>query len=227
MVRVIPPGHRSITGSLPTRYPARQLNYESKLERDFLLVMEIEHGVHDVATQPMTVELEVAGKRRIYTPDVLVTWDAEARLPHGVRQVVFEVKPLDVLRRDFTKLGPKYREAKRHFRRQGIGFRVVTERTIRRPRLENAKVLAPTMKTRPEGALIDQIVLFMQERATGTTIGELRGILENQGAIRGVAMDAIYHFIGYRFIECDLERPLVDSTPLEWWLVRVMRSDRG
>ena len=45
MRRIIPPSHRSITGSLPTRFPARQLHYESKLERDFLMLLEIDKGM--------------------------------------------------------------------------------------------------------------------------------------------------------------------------------------
>ena len=52
MTRIIPPSHRSITGSLPTRFPARQLHYESKLERDFLILLEIDAGLELVETQP-------------------------------------------------------------------------------------------------------------------------------------------------------------------------------
>jgi hypothetical protein len=94
MTRTIPPSHRSITGSLPTRYPPRQLHYESKLERDFLILLEIDPGIETVVTQPITIDLVVDGRRRRYTPDVLaVWWDDVAKDIEGLEasDVVFAI----------------------------------------------------------------------------------------------------------------------------------------
>jgi hypothetical protein len=50
-MRNIPPGRRTITGKLPSRYPGELLQYESGLERNFLIVLEAEPGTEMVKTQ--------------------------------------------------------------------------------------------------------------------------------------------------------------------------------
>jgi hypothetical protein len=39
---------------MPSRYPSGPLLYESKLERDFLMSLEVDGHIRDVVTQPMT-----------------------------------------------------------------------------------------------------------------------------------------------------------------------------
>ena len=102
--RTIPPGHRSITGLLPSRFPSGHLPFESKLEHDFLTLLQLDHCVHDVVTQPVTLDLIVGGQRRSYTPDALVTWHDAMERPFPQRQVMFEVKPLTILREQRSSL---------------------------------------------------------------------------------------------------------------------------
>lgn len=85
--RVIPPGHRSITGAMPSRHSAKPLQYESKLERDFLILMEIEWWLTSIVTQPATIELEVDGQLRRYTPDVLVAWHPDCAYVKGLGSI--------------------------------------------------------------------------------------------------------------------------------------------
>lgn len=162
--RRIPPGHRSITGVLPSRFPSGHLPFESKLEMDFLKLLQIDDAIYDVVTQPTTVDLDVDGQRRSYTPDVLVSWHSAKQWPYRQREVMFEVKPLSVLRDQRISLWPKYRAAKRHFARQGIGFRVVTERTIRTPRLVNAELIAPAMRLPQDRPMMNRVRALVRGR---------------------------------------------------------------
>lgn len=220
MRRIIPPNHRSVTGFLPTRFPVPELHYESKLERDFLILLEIDVGLEGVLTQPVTLDLEVGGRRRAYTPDILAVWWEDAYHPYGKKKVVFEVKPYQVLKRDFADLAPKYRAAKQHFASRGVGFRVITDRSIYCARQANAVLLGPAMRrplSQDIASTIRAIMTFpgVKER----TIGEVRQLLIQDGILRETAQQALYHMLGMGFLVADLNIPLVDTTVMKWWAI--------
>lgn len=214
--RRIPPGHRSITGALPSRFPSGHLPFESKLEMDFLTLLQIDNGIHDVVTQPTTLALTVDGEARTYTPDVLVSWHSAMPRPFPQLQVMFEVKPLAVLRDKRASLWPKYRAAKRHLARQGIGFRVVTERTIRTPRLGNAELLAPVMLQPQDRETMNRVRALVRHQGP-KRLGDIRLRLEAEGAIRGAIVEAAYDLIGLGRLLCDLDTPITDDTVVRWW----------
>lgn len=214
--RQIPPGHSSITGILPSRFPTGHLPFESKLEMDFLTLLQIDNCIHDVATQPVTLELIVQGQARTYTPDVLVSWHSLMPRPHPQRQVIFEVKPLLVLREKHASLAPKYRAAKLHLASQGIGFRVVTERTIRTVRLTNAELIAPVMLLPQDREMMDRVRALVRRKGP-QKLGDIRLRLEAEGAIRGSILEAAYDLIGLRRLLCDLDAPINDETIVNWW----------
>ena len=214
--RRIPPGHRSITGALPSRFPSGHLPFESKLEMDFLTLLQIDNSIHDVVTQPTTLQLTVEGQARSYTPDVLVSWHSAKPRPFPQRQVMFEVKPLSVLREKRVSLAPKYRAAKRHLASQGIGFRVVTERTIRTARLTNAELIAPVMLQPQDREMMRRVRALVRHKGP-RKLGDIRLGLEAEGAIRGSIMEAAYDLIGVGRLLCDMDNPINDDTVVRWW----------
>ena len=219
-MRTIPPGHRSITGALPSLYSLTPLQYESKLERDFLMLMEIEWWLVAIDTQPVTIEVEVAGKGRTYTPDVLVTWHPDCAHPFRTHQVFFEVKPMEVLKKDFAKLAPKYKAARRHFRRLGMDYKVVTDRAIRVPRLANALKIVPASRTSASEPLFEAICDALLAHPYEMTFGRLRDLLETEGFMRGAIVDGVYNLIGSGRIHCDLHTELTATSSLYWWTVK-------
>lgn len=214
--RRIPPSHRSVTGQMPSRYPSGPLRYESKLERDFLLSLELDGHIRDVVTQPMTINLTVDGRARTYTPDIMAVWQTRSLWPHGFRRVVFEVKPLSILRSQYDALAPKYRAARRYFAERNVGYRVVTERTIRNPRQANAELIAPTLRGRVDQDMVRRVQGIVVAKGPHR-LGDVRLRLEEGGAIRGVAMEALYYMLGAELLIGDLSKPLTDDTPLTWW----------
>jgi len=219
MRRIIPPNHVSVTGSLPTRFPARQLHYESKLERDFLTLLEIDVGLGAVVTQPETLILEVDGRDRSYTPDILAVWWDEAHFTYGSKKVVFEVKPYDVLKRDFLKLAPKLRAAKRHFASRGIGFRVITDRSIYCARQANAALLAPHIRRPMFMDIMETIAGFMTspDVLIQRKLEEVRQRIMADGVFRETAQEALYQMLGMGFLKADLDVPLSDNTVVKWF----------
>lgn len=215
--RRIPPGRRSVTGQMPSRYPSGPLLYESKLERDFLMSLEVDGHIRDVVTQPMTISLTVDGQARTYTPDIMAVWQTRSPWPHGFRRVVFEVKPLAILRSEYGTLAPKYRAARRYFAERDVGYRVVTERTIRTQRQVNAELIAPTLRGSVDQEMVRRVQAIVLAKGTHR-LGDIRFRLEEEGAIRGVVMEALYYMLGAELLIGDLNKPLTDDTPLTWWV---------
>lgn len=214
--RRIPPSHRSVTGQMPSRYPSGPLLYESKLERDFLLSLELDGHIRDVVTQPMTISLTVDGQARTYTPDIMAVWQTRSPWPRGFRRVVFEVKPLAILRSQYAALAPKYRAARRYFGEKNVGYRVVTERTIRTPRQVNAELIAPTLRGLVDRDMVRRVQAIVLAKGPHR-LGDIRLQLEDEGAIRGVVMEAIYYMLGAELLIGDLDKPLSDDASLTWW----------
>lgn len=142
-VRRIPPKRHSVAGAVPFPTLGRNVGFESTLERDFLLILR--QGIRNMAVieQPVRLQLKNLGLGSgIFTPDFLIwTWDLE-----GVDKVTLvEVKPEEVLQRDFQKLKRKLIGGIRFAKRQGWDFRLITERHLRIPK--TAEPLWPRIHT--------------------------------------------------------------------------------
>ena len=106
-MRKVPLGRFAITGRFPSRYSDAPLQYESALEGKFLAILDSDVLLKSIATQQPTVMVDVGGKERKYTPDVLVTWRSDVEWPYGSQTVAFEVKPFAILRDKHYSLAPK------------------------------------------------------------------------------------------------------------------------
>jgi len=142
-IREITASNFGIKSSFVSEKNATMQQAESLLEHDFLTLLEWDSRVAQYGTQPLSIDwVDIDGKARKYIPDVLVTYHvlATSRDPF-LRATVFEVKPIEVLRRDWKIFQPKFRAAVAALRPAGIRFKIVTEKHIRTPLLENARFL--------------------------------------------------------------------------------------
>lgn len=93
MKRKIKKSHISVTGYFSSYKNKRQINFESKLEHDFYLLLEFDETVKNYQEQPFKVYYIYQDKKRRYTPDTLVNY------VDGI-QKVFEVKPIFKIQND-------------------------------------------------------------------------------------------------------------------------------
>ncbi|MGO9237051.1 MAG: Tn7 transposase TnsA N-terminal domain-containing protein [Methylocella sp.] len=112
------------------------VEYESALERDFALVVSFDDPGAVIVSQPMTIWFDAGDGRRRYTPDFSVKW-SDGRFD------LVEIKYRVDLRADWSRLRPGFLAARDAARGAGGRFRIVTERSIRGPWLENARRLLP------------------------------------------------------------------------------------
>jgi hypothetical protein len=125
---------RRFRGYFPSVKMGRTVHWESLLEKDAQLLLELSPGVAAYQEQPEVIEYFDGEQMREYIPDLSVI------LHDGtVRHI--EVKPADQLARPSIRV--KYEAIAKHYQSIQLPYRVVTEDEIRRePLFSNLKLLA-------------------------------------------------------------------------------------
>lgn len=131
--KVVRPTGRGVRGYFPSRKMGRMVAWESTLERDLVLHLEMSPGVLRYHEQPVKIYYEDDGELRLYIPDFeVVLCDGEI--------IHMEVKPSRKLAQpDFAR---KYAKIRRHYADMEMGYRILTEKEIRvEPRLSSLQTL--------------------------------------------------------------------------------------
>src|ERR1700759_431623 len=125
-------GSKKIIGKFPSYLMGMIVMWESKLERDFLYLLEFDPSVISYREQPMRLLYNFDGKLRRYTPDFLVE--------RKHKKQIIEVKPKDKVFKGNNE--QRFRIISRIFLSLGYEFKIVTDTHIRtQPRLYNIKLL--------------------------------------------------------------------------------------
>lgn len=171
--------HRYLSGRVATSKGMGPQAFESMLEQDFLLLLEFNASISRYASQPITIRWQTDGKNRRYTPDVLVEYTKfmMARNPY-LRPTLFEIKPEEILRRDWQKLKPRYQAATKWARSHDCRFRIITEKHIQTPYLRNVKFLLQFGKNRFR--FVDSDVIGRNQAVLRTRLFELIKTTPNQ-----------------------------------------------
>ncbi|EKU25254.1 hypothetical protein XTGART2_0383 [Xanthomonas translucens pv. graminis] len=209
-VRELRTSRRSLTGRV-TLGDGGVAAFESSLERDWLLALDFDPRVQAIQVQPFSLHYEHRGTTRRYTPDVR----AEYRLESGMATVVYEVKPSEELRLNWSAYRPRFKAAVRYCRDHGWRFKLVTERHIRTALLDNARFLR-RYRALPEQDLYVQQLLYTL-RALGTTTPQaLLAAAYWAEESRMAALPMLWKLIATGRLGADLHVPLTMSAPI--WL---------
>ncbi|QHG88224.1 TnsA endonuclease N-terminal domain-containing protein [Xanthomonas sp. NCPPB 1638] len=205
-VRKIPKNYRNVTGITAARKADGPAQFESTLERDFLTLLEFSPEVRLFEVQPVALSWRDGIRERRYTPDVLVRFQHQ----HGAEPtpLLYEVKYRTDLRADWAELRPKFRAAVRFAKAQGWRFKLITEREIRTPYLDNARFLLPYVLQVPPPAedmdLLDEALQALRE-------ADVEGLLQAASRdewTRARLMPAAWYLVGIRHFSADLHAPL-------------------
>jgi hypothetical protein len=141
--RIIRPSHYSVTGWVASHKNATSQQSESTLEHDLLTILEFDPRVEKYGAQPITIRwIDKTGKSRRYTPDVMVKYSYLAKRDDpSLKTTLIEVKPQEVLSREWGKLRSRFAFATSWARAHDMRFKIMTDKKIRTPYLENARFL--------------------------------------------------------------------------------------
>jgi len=187
------------------KFPSHRMNatvwFESNLEKDLLYLLEFDHlDVISFHAQACRIYYRLGGRPRRYTPDFYVV--------RKHKKQVIEVKAAA------KASEPKYRElfliAAEACEKEGLEFRVATEKTIRlEPRLDNVKILLKYQRT----PLYPQHYILCREFFAGKPEASLAEAVEFFAA-RGVGRQTVYSLMRWGALEFDLMSPIDDDSAL-------------
>lgn len=181
-------GNRGIFPS--NKVPSGIVEYESCLERDFLLLCSHDPSVRKFQHQPITINYkDRQGKERKYTPDVYVEYTNGSN-------ALYEVKFSAEVAQNRNKYMERWNEAARWGNERGMSFSVITEREIRTPRWGNVWFTLGSSKCVSNNQYVSQVIHLVPEN--GESYNVLCNLLaEDLGIPIGKAAQilcyAIYH----------------------------------
>jgi hypothetical protein len=141
--RKIGPSAVSTVGRVATSKAANAQTHESLLERDLFFLLDNDVRVEKFASNAFSISWRDETKKlRRYTPDLIVKY-SQAALDKDpcLRHLIIEVKPSQIIKRDWKDLKPQWRAAISFSRKYHLKFLVANENRIRTPFLENLKFL--------------------------------------------------------------------------------------
>lgn len=134
LIRKIEKSHISVTGYFSSYKNKRQINFESKLEHDFYLLLEFDETVKSYQEQPFKVYYIYQDKKRRYTPDTLVNYIDST-------QKIFEVKPMFKIRNDVElqeKIGLQKQKIKEE---KNLELSIFTDENMNKIYMNNIKII--------------------------------------------------------------------------------------
>jgi hypothetical protein len=179
------------------------VEHESALERDFVLLTTFLDPGAAITSQPVTIHFEDRGERHRYTPDFQVIWS-------DGRSELVEIKYRVDLRANWAQLRPGFLAARAFIWGSGGSFRIATERSIRGPRLDNAKRLLPLRRAPLDPASAEQALRAARSLAE-PTFGQ---IVESMACARATAIGAVWRLIAHGGLSVDLAMPIRPDSPV-------------
>lgn len=206
-----------VTGAVPS-----DVEFESHLEEDFLVLMRFDHRVqHYERWQEPIRWFDEKGQRRIYTPDFFVQYKIPETGP-AFRPQVVEIKP------DFEDDDPrpvarlprrddpaedeqKWAAAARHCKKRGFDFIVKRESAIRTPYLTNARFLLRDLERTLDDAVKEAKILDALKWGVRLPMGELIAKMDAKAERALSYRPILYRMIATRRLEVDLTERLSDA----------------
>ena len=204
---------RSVTGVYAFR-GHEPVEYESTLERDFLIRQEFSLSVAQVIAQPCQIPFRMPdGREFTYTPDYLVYfrlgWAPYLRCP---KPLLVEVKPRSEWRQHWRKWLPKWKAAYRHAQEQGWEFHIHDESRIRDQALANIVFLQRYV--RMDFPVEESNWVVEGVRQIGSASFDHILARHFPGMYRAEGIAHLWHLLAIRRLDCDMSLQLSHKTDL-------------
>jgi hypothetical protein len=208
--------HMHVTGEV-TSSKGETLGFTGGVERDFYALMSHQRSISSIETQSIKISYtNAAGKKTRYTPEALIRFHDYV----GRRPLLVEVKPREILRRDWSLFRERFQVATGYANDHGWKFWICTDAEIRTPYLATIRNLRVHRDHKfPEHELEE--VADIVGGQTGITFRQLLGELDlRRPGARAQNLSRIYHLICTGIISADLFKPIVYETilgPADAW----------
>lgn len=212
-VRKIPKNYRHLTGLVKNSKDDRMTGFESPLERDFYYLLDFDATVESYEEQPVRIHYEQDGRKRSYTPDALVVFRSGPGGHPERPPELCEIKTREDIRQDWPDCKARYRAARRYAKKRGWRFKIVTEKEIRGPYLDNVRFLRRYRRSSPSAEDEASIVRALAELGPVSVDALLSHLTEDTWR-RAELIPVIWRLVATQELHCDLSRPLTMNSLL-------------
>ncbi|MCD0164799.1 TnsA endonuclease N-terminal domain-containing protein [Deinococcus sp. 14RED07] len=212
-VRRLQPTRRSVSGIYAFRGETG-IEFESTLERDFLVKAEFALDVLDVIAQPVQIPfVHPNGQTYHYTPDFLVYYRLGSRdVSRYPAPLLVEVKPRAEWQQHWREWSAKWKAAMRYARDQGWSFHIHDESRIRDQVLLNIQALERYKRSSVEPEVAAEVMQTVRDMGHVTL--DLLLARHFMGLYRDAGKRCILSLLATRQLEFDATLPLNDFSEL-------------
>jgi hypothetical protein len=209
-VRKIPKSYIGVTGVMGTNQSIGNAEFESLLERDYLILLEFDPNVKTFEVQP--VKIPVPGVPNGYHPDVLVEFHPSNDGTQNPSELT-EVKLLSDFQENAEQYAPKFACAEKYAAERNWVFVKKDESQIRTPKLQNLKFLRGFRRIQPEESLKIHLCDSIEKKGP-CTIAELIEICMPSDESKQQLLPVLWNLILNKQIIADLDLPLVSDSEI-------------
>lgn len=209
-VRKIPKNYRNLTGFIARRGGPGTVGFESSLERDFYILLDADTSVQSFDEQPVAIEYEGADNRQhTYTPDVLVVYRGDQAAP----PCLCEVKYREDLAKEWPGIKTKLKAGIRYAKSRGWRFKIITEKEVRTPYLDNVKFLRRYRNAQFDKAAGEPILAVLRS-CKKLAANELLDAVTSDQRQYAASITILWHLVVSGTVGCDLDKPLTMRSQL-------------
>lgn len=213
-VRKIPLRYSSVAGVAPSQKNNRLHGFESTLERDLIALLEFDYNVRSFEEQPVCIEFKGAtGKLHSYTPDLLIHYRSDEPPGMWLKPRLVEVKYRATLWAEWATLRPKFQAAVRFAAERGWEFKILTEKEIRTPYLENVRFLNRYRWANVELGYLLRLKELL-ELLPATTPSEIIQLAARDAYKQAEYLFALWHLVALGLVGIELTHKLTMQTPI-------------
>jgi hypothetical protein len=195
--------------AIPSLKLGRMVHYESRIERAYIYLLEYDRAVKFYEEQPCTITYWYNQQKHYYTPDFLVHWIYDTRLP-----TLVECKPHTKLQETENRL--KWTAARLWCTRHKYEFAVVTDTLLSENRilLDNLEMLMSHAHQAFTPQFQLHILTQLKEAGGKLSVADLasRSTTANLAALD--VKSCIWQLLFQGRLEADLTKPVNFTTPV-------------
>lgn len=196
------------TGKITSVLSNKPIEYEGPLERDFITLMHFTPQVTAILSQPFTIKY-TNPNGRIYscTPDFLVRrLISSTREPH-CKNFIYEVTTSKKATQATPTFCARFEAISNYCEKRGWVHEIVTEKDIRIPRLDNAKLLLPHRKSTPPTHVFHKVIQALNTRKS-MTVEELITEVQSDEAVPSACRSYVYYMLVSGCVAWNHDKPL-------------------
>lgn len=210
-VRKIKQSYTVVTGAVTSQKNEDPSDFEGTNEWQYIIILEFDwdNEIKSFEVQPLKILYgqKLRGGQRTYIPDILVHY------LDGRPSRLIEIKSRKYIKMNWAKLKPKFRAGIHYAKLHGMRFKIISDKEIFTPFLDNARFLRAFKTQQPPTE--DSTLIIHEISKTGrTTPNKLLQSTTSDRWRRAALIPTLWHLIANRRIGVDINCKIHMESPI-------------